>query len=69
MKQFVSERASARKLNDRIHAIWQVIISMRLYMIVMFSLIGIASRWMSITERSRRLRKGSSLSATPTMFP
>ncbi|KAJ8580284.1 hypothetical protein M405DRAFT_753439 [Rhizopogon salebrosus TDB-379] len=46
MKQFVSDRASARKLNDRIHAIWQAIISMRLYLIVIFSLTGIASRWM-----------------------
>ncbi|KAJ8580913.1 hypothetical protein M405DRAFT_938541 [Rhizopogon salebrosus TDB-379] len=71
MKEFVSERASTRKLNKRIHAIWQAIISMRLYLIVIFSLTGIVSQWMSITERSRRLRKGSSLSATPTMarFP
>jgi hypothetical protein len=67
MKQFVSERASTRKLNEHIHAIWQAIISMRLYLIVIFSLTGIASQWMSITERSRRLRKGFSLSATPTM--
>jgi hypothetical protein len=34
MKQFVSERASARELNECIHAIWQAIVSMRLYMIV-----------------------------------
>jgi hypothetical protein len=67
MKQFVSERASTRTLNERIHAIWQAIIPMRLYLIVIFSLAGIVSQWMSITERSRRLRKGSSLSATPTM--
>jgi hypothetical protein len=67
MKQFVSERASTRKLNEHIHAIWQVIISMRLYLIVIFSLTGIASQWMSIAKRSPRLRKGSSLSATPTM--
>jgi hypothetical protein len=67
MKQFVSERASTKKLNERIHAIWQAIICMRLYLIVIFSLTGIASQWMSITERSRRLRKGSSLNVTPTM--
>ncbi|KAJ8583589.1 hypothetical protein M405DRAFT_866917 [Rhizopogon salebrosus TDB-379] len=36
MKEFVSERASTRKLNERIHAIWQAIISMRLYVIVIF---------------------------------
>jgi hypothetical protein len=67
MKEFVTERASTRKLNERIHAIWQAIISMRLYLLVILSLTGIASQWMSITERSRRLKKGSSLSATPTM--
>jgi hypothetical protein len=67
MKEFVSERASTRKLNERIHAIWQAIVSMKLYLIVIFSLTGIASQWTSITERSPWLRKGFSLSATPTM--
>ncbi|KAJ8584242.1 hypothetical protein M405DRAFT_866391 [Rhizopogon salebrosus TDB-379] len=69
MKQFVSERASTRELDERVHAIWQAIISMRLYLIVIFSLTGIASQWMSITERLRPLRKGFSLSATLTTFP
>jgi hypothetical protein len=67
MKQFVSERASTRNLNERIHAIWQAITSRRLYLIVIFCLTGIASQWMSIAERSRWLRKSFSLSATPTM--
>jgi hypothetical protein len=67
MKEFVSKRASTKKLNERIHAIWQAIISTRLYLIITFTVTGIVSQWMSITERSRRLRKGSSLNATPTM--
>jgi hypothetical protein len=66
MKQFVSERASARELDKRVHAIWQAIISMRLYLIIIFYFSGIASQWMSITERSGPLRKGFSLSVTPT---
>jgi hypothetical protein len=44
MKQFVSERASTRKLNERIHAIWRAITSMRLYLIIIFCLTGIASQ-------------------------
>jgi hypothetical protein len=67
MGGFVSERASTRILDQRIHAIWQAIISMKLYVMVILSLAGIASQRMNITERSRRLRKGFSLSATPTM--
>jgi hypothetical protein len=67
MKEFISERASTRILDQRIHAIWQAIISMRLYLMVILSLAGIASQWMNITERSRRVRKSFSLSATPTM--
>ncbi|KAJ8581942.1 hypothetical protein M405DRAFT_800753 [Rhizopogon salebrosus TDB-379] len=34
MKQFVSGRATTMKLNERIHAIWQAIVSMRLYLVV-----------------------------------
>ena len=34
MKQFVSECASARELNECIHAIWQAIVSTRLYLII-----------------------------------
>ncbi|KAJ8587824.1 hypothetical protein M405DRAFT_820734, partial [Rhizopogon salebrosus TDB-379] len=34
MKQRVSERASVRELNKCIHAIWQAIVSMRLYLIM-----------------------------------
>ncbi|KAJ8589271.1 hypothetical protein M405DRAFT_862302 [Rhizopogon salebrosus TDB-379] len=34
MKQFVSECASARELNECIHAIWQAIVSMRMYLLV-----------------------------------
>src|ERR1700709_916355 len=67
VKEFISERASTRILDQRIHAIWQAIISMRLYLMVIFSLTGIASQWMNITERLRRLRNGFSLSVTPTM--
>jgi hypothetical protein len=33
-KQFVSERASARELNECMHVIWQAIVSTRLYLIV-----------------------------------
>ena len=34
MKQFVSERASARELNERIHEIWQATVSTRPYLIM-----------------------------------
>jgi len=32
MKKFVLERASTTKLKERVHAIWQAIISVRLYL-------------------------------------
>src|SRR5882757_4756963 len=36
MKKFVLERASTMKLKERIHVIWQAIISVRLYLFIMF---------------------------------
>jgi len=63
MKEFVLERASTLKLKERIHAIWQVIILVRLYLMLIF-VAGIAFRWTSATERLRKLKKGSSQSAT-----
>ncbi|OAX33043.1 hypothetical protein K503DRAFT_869807 [Rhizopogon vinicolor AM-OR11-026] len=36
MKKFVLERASTPQLKERIHAIWQAIISVRLYLFIMF---------------------------------
>jgi len=66
MKEFVSERASTTHLKKRIHAIWQAIIYILLCLILIFSVTGIASQWMSTTEPSRWLRKSFFPSVTPT---
>jgi hypothetical protein len=52
MMKFVSERTSnTTRLEERIRAIWQAILLGQFYFMIIFSVAGIASQWMSTIVR------------------
>jgi hypothetical protein len=50
VQDFVRRRSLARRLNDRLHAIWFVFVSLDIY-VRKFTLSGIAFRWTTIGHR------------------